>query len=78
MGSYKKIGWTDADVQCPFYISDDRETSAICCEGYEANVDTVSRFKSAAHRDRHMGRYCVSRFEDCPVYRCTCGCRYAD
>ena len=78
MGTYKKLGWTDADVRCPFYISDDRETPAICCEGYEDDMEAVSRFHSIAHRDRHMGRYCAAKYEDCPVYRCTYGCKYAD
>jgi hypothetical protein len=78
MGSYKKIGWTDADVRCPFYITDDRETRSISCEGFGKGVDAVSRFQTIPLMDRHMGLYCVGRFEDCPVYRCTYGCKYQD
>ena len=78
MGSYKKIGWTDADVRCPFYITDDRETRSISCEGFGKGVETVSRFRSRALKDRHMGACCVSAFEKCPVYRCTYASRYAD
>lgn len=78
MGSYKKIGWTDADVRCPFYISDNREARSICCEGYEKGMEAVSRFRSLALMDRHMGVYCVSSFEECPAYRCTYGCKYRD
>ena len=78
MGSYKKISWTDADVRCPFYISDDRAARSICCEGYSAGVNAVSRFRSLALRDRHMGCYCTGSFEKCPVYRSTYGCKYAD
>ncbi len=78
MGNYKKQSWTDADVRCPFYVSDSRSARSICCEGYEKGVDAVSRFRSLTLRDRHMGRYCVGRFEDCPVYRCTYASKYAD
>ena len=78
MGSNKKILWTDADVRCPFYISDDRAARSISCEGYGIGIDAVSRFKSLALKDKHMGRYCVGRFEDCPVYRCTYDCKYAE
>lgn len=78
MGSYNKLGWTCADVRCPFYVADNRPARSISCEGYAKGVDVVSRFRSLALRDRHMGRYCVGRFEDCPVYRCTYACKYAD
>lgn len=70
--------WTDADVRCPFYLSDSRAARSIRCEGYERGVETHSRFQNLALRDRHMGRYCADRFESCPVYRCTYGCKYAD
>jgi len=78
MGTYKKLGWEAADVRCPFYVSDDRDERSICCEGYEKGVDTISRFRNLMLRERHMGNYCVGKFEKCPVYRCTYGCRYAD
>jgi hypothetical protein len=78
MKNFKKIKWTDADVRCPFYISDDRAGCSICCEGYGEGVETVSRFESLRQRDVHMGRYCTSRFERCPVYGCTYDCKYRD
>ena len=78
MGNNKRLVWTDADVRCPFYLSDDKNERSIRCEGYGKGVETVSRFPSALQQDRHMGRYCVGRFETCPVYRCTYGCKYAD
>lgn len=78
MGTYKKLRWENADVRCPFYIAHSQETPGLRCEGYDAGVDFVSRFHSLALMDRHMGRYCVGRFEDCPVYRCTCASKYAD
>ena len=76
MGNCKKICWTDADVRCPFYISDDRTSRSIRCEGYSAGTDVVSRFRTLAQKDRHMGRFCVGCFEQCPVYRCTYGNKY--
>ena len=78
MGSYKKLCWTDADVRCPFYLSDERTARTIRCEGFGAGIDSVSRFRSLELKDRHMGRYCVGRFEDCPVYRCTYDCKYSE
>ena len=74
----KKILWTDADVRCPFFICEDKTERGIRCEGYGAGIDTVSRFRSIALKDRHMGRYCVARFEDCPICRCTYGCKYTE
>lgn len=78
MRSDRKLGWTDADVRCPFYISDSRDTRSIRCEGYGQGIDAISRFRSLALKDRHMGRYCAGRFESCPVYGCTYACKYRD
>ena len=33
MSKYRKECWTDADVRCPFYISDERSARSITCEG---------------------------------------------
>ena len=78
MTSNKKILWKDADVRCPFYIAVDRTARSIRCEGFGSGIDTFSRFRSLALEERHMGCYCVGRFEDCPVYRCTYASKYAD
>ena len=78
MGEYKKICWTDADVRCPFYLSDDRRGRSIRCEGYDEGAELVSRFRTLGQREGHMGRYCVGRYEDCPVYRCTYESKYED
>ena len=59
MANYKKICWTEADVQCPFYISDDRSGRSITCEGYSAGAEVVSRFRTLGQKDRHMGCFCV-------------------
>ena len=78
MENSKRTRWTDADVRCPFYIADDRRARSISCEGYDMGVEAVSRFRSLALKDQHMGDYCVKDFECCPVYRCTYRCKYAD
>jgi len=78
MGRNKKLEWTEADILCPFYLSNDREARSIRCEGYGKGVDAVSSFHSLTLRDRHMGLYCTGRFERCPVYGCTYGCKYRD
>ena len=78
MPNYRKESWTDADVRCPFYISDDKAGCSISCEGFGKGVKTVSRFRSRALKDRHMGTCCVGEYEKCPVYRCTYASKYAD
>jgi len=78
MANYRKASWTDADVRCPFYLSDNQAERSIRCEGFGEGVETVTRFRSRALKDRHMGACCVGDYEKCPVYRCTCGSRYPD
>ena len=78
MAGYKKIMWGAADVRCPFYVSDDRNTRSISCEGHTDGMELVSRFKSLEKKDRHMGCFCVGRFEKCPVYKCTYEEKYKD
>ena len=74
----RKVKWTDADVRCPFYISDNQTGRSICCEGYCAGADVISRFRTLRQKDRHMGVYCVGGFTRCPVYRCTYANKYED
>ena len=78
MGKIKKLCWTDADVKCPFYVADSRAARSISCEGYALGTDVVSRFRSLAARERHMGVYCVSRYEECPLYRCVYAGKYGE
>ena len=78
MASNKKLCWTEADVKCPFYLADDRKKRSISCEGFDAGLDLVNRFRTLAQRESHMGRYCVQCYERCPVYRCVYQNRYGD
>ena len=61
--------WTDADVQCPFYICDDRHLRTVTCEGFGDDFSNILRFRDNTGRNRHMGRYCVSGYTMCPVFR---------
>lgn len=78
MGSYKKLGWTAADVRCPFYISDSREARSINCEGFDQDSTVQTRFKNLALRERHMGCCCVTNYEDCPIYKSTFESKYRE
>ena len=78
MAKFNKECWTDADVRCPFYLADNRSERSIRCEGYSEQAQIISRFKSVEAKDRHMGIYCVGRFEQCPVYGCTYEAKYKD
>ena len=78
MGKIKRDCWTDADVKCPFYLADDRARRSISCEGYAQGANVVSRFRSLAQRERHMGVYCVSRYTECPLFRCTMANKYGE
>ena len=70
MAEFKKIRWTEHDVRCPFFITEERRESSIRCEGYSEGVKLASIFKSAELKNRHMGRYCCcGNYEWCPVYR---------
>lgn len=76
--AYKKIRWTELDVRCPFYRSDEGEGRCISCEGIVEGMDSISRFRSMALKDRHMGLYCVAAYEHCPMYRSIYASKYAD
>ena len=78
MTSYRKLSWTEADVKCPFYISDDRKRRSISCEGHTSSNDNVMKFRTLSEQDRYMGGCCVTRFTNCPVYRTVYAYKYAE
>ena len=78
MSKYRKECWTDADVRCPFYISDERSARSITCEGCMDETKATMSFRTLANRDGHMGRFCVGTYERCPVYRSVYQSKYAD
>lgn len=63
MSKYRKECWTDADVRCPFYISDERSARSITCEGCMEETKVTMSFRTLANRDGHMGRFCVGTYE---------------
>lgn len=78
MASFKRECWTASEVRCPFYMSDDRKEISIRCEGYGEKMEVNSRFRTLAQKNMHMGKFCVGRYERCPMYRLTYGEKYAD
>lgn len=78
MAKYSRDSWTDADVRCPFYLSDDRKQRSLNCEGYCEGCETRTKFPTLRERDRHMGRYCAGRFERCPMYGLIYSEKYAE
>ena len=71
MNSYKKTPWGEADVVCPFFLTQDRKTASICCEGGIEGTKTVTRFEGLKARDSYMGHFCCSfnNFPKCAHYQ---------
>ncbi len=78
MASYKKLCWSEADVKCPFYKRDSRRERSICCEGFDEGSTVETRFKNLGLREKHMGCYCVGRYELCPIYKSTFLTKYGE
>lgn len=78
MASLRKVFWTDADVRCPFYLSDDRTRRQITCEGLMDDMDSISRFKTTAGQQKHMGTYCAKHYLRCPIYKNTYNAKYRE
>ena len=76
MGSWNKIRWSAAEIMCPFFSSEGEDKRIIVCEGFADKLKVALRFNSLDDKDRHVGIYCASRFEDCPMYRCTFDTKY--
>ncbi len=64
MGTY-----TSADVLCPFYEKDIPQTCSLVCEGILPGSRIKSYFPNRAAIQRHMGKYCVEDYKNCPWYR---------
>lgn len=78
MAEQTKLGWSSADVMCPFYLSHSAGERSIRCEGPSEGAELISRFRSRKKKESHMGSYCVGRYERCPVYKCTYKAKYDD
>ncbi len=78
MAKYRKLGWTEADMRCPFYLADDRAQRSLSCEGFCEGSETRTRFETLRARDRHMGKFCAADYESCAMYRTIYENKYAD
>ena len=76
--SLKNLCWTEADVRCPFYISDSREKRSLSCEGFGDDCGIQLRFRRLELREKHMGAFCVNRYSQCPVYKCVYESKYRE
>ena len=56
---------------CPFYRHHEKAARSIACEGYTDELDLVSRFQKLGGMYKHMGAYCCSRYNRCPIYKLT-------
>lgn len=50
----------DAQVKCPYYLGEDRNT--VACEGVIEGTRLVSRFMSLALKRAFMSEHCLSCF----------------
>ena len=65
----RQESWKAADVKCPFYLRD--SSSTLECEGFDEGMIVTLSCPSKDKKNRHMGTYCVGRYEHCPVYKNT-------
>jgi len=42
------------------------------------DMDTISRFKTTALQQKHMGTYCVKHYLRCPIYQNTYNAKYRE
>lgn len=75
---YKKELWTSADVRCPLYKSTDNVKRSISCEGFADRSKTTTEFPSIAMKNDHMGHFCISKYESCPIYSMVVETKYSN
>ncbi len=78
MGKLKRERWSDADVKCPFYIADNSGMRSIKCEGCVERTEEVFEFETLSLREKHMGVYCVEKYDSCPRYKNIYSCKYGE
>ena len=76
--SYKKELWTSADVRCPLNKSTDNPKRSISCEGFTDWSKTTTEFSSIPMKNDHMGRFCASKYESCPIYSMVVETKYSN
>ena len=78
MSSIRKELWSEADVQCPFFVSHDNTLRVISCEGYRTGIIVSSKFRSIYKKNMHLGEYCAGVYDRCPMYKFVCAEKYHD
>lgn len=65
-----------AQVQCPFYITDDRFAFTLTCEGYDEDHVLMTRFRNHVQKYSHMKMCCAKNFKKCPIFKLVMSERY--
>lgn len=64
------------EVECPFYRKD--KGLVVSCEGITEDATLHMRFRSAAHKTRHMDVFCCGRYKNCEIYEAVMKAKYAE
>ena len=78
MGEYKKLTYGSSDVKCPFYFDSTEKKTTIACEGFAQGMSERLIFRSIAAKQHHMGIYCISKYRECPMYKCIMSTKYKE
>lgn len=60
--------WRQADVQCPFYKSDDGR-GRITCEGLVDESSLTLSYRQRGDYEIQIGAYCCGCYDRCEVFR---------
>ncbi|GFI62076.1 hypothetical protein IMSAG049_01249 [Clostridiales bacterium] len=58
-----------ADVLCPFYISDSDKPFYLKCEGVCDNSILTLGFRYKTGKRRYVEKYCIKGYEDCGLFK---------
>ena len=61
--------FTQADVLCPFYLSDTENPSNIRCEGISYVNRLYLNFPHKRDKVIHMRLFCTEHYKDCGLFR---------
>ena len=59
--------YIQADIMCPFYLTDENQKPYVRCEGFYNNTKLTTNFKNKKVKDKYMHKFCVSNYKDCKV-----------
>ncbi len=61
--------YTQADVRCPFYITDTERPAGISCEGISDKSKLSLCFTNKRYKKVHMKVFCIENYEDCALFK---------